>query len=79
MLLHIPSGNYVSKVTIDIEKKMSWNTFARGPELITVWGFDVPADAKPIKFDSKTKAKTWLRQKAPGKRGTLFTIIEIRE
>ena len=79
MLLHIPSGTYVSKASIVDKNAGWWSVRPVSPEIKTVWGFDLPDNAVPIKFVSKSKAKLWLRQKAPGKRGALFTMIEITE
>jgi hypothetical protein len=79
MLLHIPSGTYVSEIITNVDKYRSWQPYLGKPVKKIVWGFDLPEDAVPIKFESKSKANLWLRQKAPGKRGILFTMIEITE
>jgi hypothetical protein len=79
MILHIPSGTYVSKINVANKQNTGRCTNIREVKTTTVWGFDIPSDAVPIKFVSKSKAKLWLRQKASGKRGVLFMMIEITE
>ena len=74
MILHIPTGNYVS-LFMKLRNKCRGEWFS----CHVGHAFELPEDAEPVKFTSKTRAKLWLRQNQHKVKAVEFLIVEIAE